>query len=209
MSWKPIYLQSFSNQNPSLSRPMGPAMGPAMIRSLAKSKVLFGARLISASGSARNATLLTEIASLLDNQPDAETGFEVDGLDRIADGAPTAEDEGDVICEIDWFGGFLDSVNWWRSAAESLLMSNKCMSSPDPDFAEQGEEIFRLLGDVLMAYVPAQREWIYADDQERGASMELLKRYRLFTRYVCAFARELFPGTSYDPINLAPLLDRA
>jgi hypothetical protein len=174
------------------------------IQSAIRRKAYFGV------GLSEELNALNEISRLLDNRPNAQTGFEVETLDRIADGVPTADDEGDVICDVEWFGGFLNSVNWWSSAAESLLRKHyRHGTSPDPAFAEQGEEIFRLLGDVLMAYVPAQREWVYADDLDREASMELLKRYRLFTRYVCAFAQELFPGTSYAPINLAHLLERA
>jgi hypothetical protein len=174
------------------------------IQSAIRRKAYFGVGL----GEERNA--LNEIAWLLDNRPSAQTDFEVEELDRIADGAATEEDRGDVICEVQWFEGFLDSVDWWSTAVGSLLRKHhKFGSSPDPASAEQGEEIFRLLGDVLMAYVPAKREWIYADELDREASMELLKRYRLFTRYVCAFAQKLFPGTPHTPINLAPLLERA
>jgi hypothetical protein len=133
----------------------------------------------------------------------------VEGLDRIADGVAT-EDDSSAVCDGAWFDDVLASLDWWRDAAEALLTNDEeYYESPNPAFSQQREEILRLLGDVLMAYVPAQREQvIYADETGGPASLELLKRYRLFTPYVCAFAQELFPGTSYAPINLARLIPR-
>jgi hypothetical protein len=154
---------------------------------------------------------LSAIAWLLDHRPYDQLSFEVEELDRIADGVATEDDLSEISCDEEWFDDILKSVDWWRHAAEALLSNDrKYYDSPNPAFAQQREEILRLLSDVLLAYVPAQQEQlIYAGDLGGPASLELLKRYRLFGRYVCAFAQKLFPGTSHTPIDLSPFLERA
>ncbi len=148
---------------------------------------------------------LTTIAWLMDYMPGLELKLELDQLDRIADGMATKEDE---ECFVDdGVDGVLPALDWWRHASESLLDHPERKFIPEPTFAHHREAILKLLNDALAAIVPAWQEGCeFSDDcsREGGATRELLKRYRRFTRYVCAFAQERFPDA-----NLKELLERS
>jgi hypothetical protein len=170
---------------------------------------------------------LKNIARMLDrgNDVSAFRCYDVEEFDRLLDGKATEEDF-DSFLQPDWWWEFRDTLAWWEDVAGHLLENNRYDCSPDPLFAQQRAELFRLLNDVYCAYVPHIREQLKYDDRDvtmlggtyeehaarwYSASLELLKRYGLYTRYVRAFAQELFPSTlsGYGDVNLAPLLERA
>jgi hypothetical protein len=100
-----------------------------------------------------------------------------------------------------WFDDFLPSLNWWRMLASAALEGHNPESGedqfgPHPTFWHHRETLSRLLRDVMLAYVPAEQELsAYSKDwrDKRAATIELLKRYRLYTRYVESFAMEVWP----------------
>ncbi len=63
-------------------------------------------------------------------------------------------------------------------------------------YEDKKRNLIALLNDVLSCYAAAFAESglsLSASDRI-PAGMEMLKRYRLFTRYVCAFAKEVWPN---------------
>ena len=115
------------------------------------------------------------------------------------------------------FGGeyleqrFHDDLDFWE-----LVILEIMVNSDEDDFGASPEKIARrekLLGlrsEVLNAYLATFREgYLFgacADGsviREAPASIELLKRYRLFTRGVCEAAKEVWPN-----VNLQALFDQ-
>jgi len=97
-----------------------------------------------------------------------------------------------------WLGELLPSLQWWMDLSESALSSRDPAydTKPDPAFAHHRKALSDLLADVFSAYVPAMQEGpSYAEDWSwrHTASLELAKRYHLYTRHVSAFAVEAWP----------------
>lgn len=114
-------------------------------------------------------------------------------MDRIADGLEM-EDESVLVCRDGWFEGFLDSLTRWRRLVQALLADHHkeldTPLEPNPATERQREALLALHHDTLIAYGPAwQEDWFFTADWDgKGeAARELLKRYRMFTRYVCGF----------------------
>ena len=151
--------------------------------------------------------LLCVIARMMENE--RALHFKIDELDRIADGLEM-EDDSILWDRSYWFDNFLPSLNWWKDISDILLGSKDTDYKflPEPAFAHHCGALAKLLNDVLAAFSLAWQEGCYFSDYrltENGeATRELLKRYRLFTRYVGTFAMEIWPD-----VNLKGLLNRA
>jgi hypothetical protein len=91
----------------------------------------------------------------------------------------------------------LPAISWWIQVANSLLYGRSMDGMPfEPGFEEEKAKLQALLSDVLSSYPAALAEGpFYSNSPSRRApaAMELLKRYRLYTRYVWAFGREMWP----------------
>ena len=103
--------------------------------------------------------------------------------------------------QFEWLDGFLPNLNMWISISDSILGSTD-QAKPDPKFDEQRTELNRLLTAVLSAYPLAVMEGPLYSEEEYPirASHELLKRYWAYTRYVCAFAQQVWPDVKMDKL---------
>jgi hypothetical protein len=135
--------------------------------------------------------------------------FTLDELDAIVEGNNTEDLEsscGDGF----YLHSILSAINWWTNVAQDIAGGNGMEAKfVVPEYEGQKRTVIALLNDVLSSYAAAFAESPYycSDDVSSGrvpAGMELMKRYRLFTRYVCAFAKEVWPD-----VNLEWLLKQA
>jgi len=127
--------------------------------------------------------ILSEFASDLPH-----VRFTGEQLDLIVSGEQDEEMESS-FADGYYLSYVLPALNWWIELAETLST-----------FQKRGTErtkLVPLLNDVLSSYTNAVAEGpCYSTAQTRRvpASMELLKRYRLYTRSVCALAQQICPG---------------
>jgi hypothetical protein len=77
---------------------------------------------------------------------------------------------------------------------------DKTLLLPRPDNEKERNEICKLLSDVYGAYVPALKSGYSFDRNwdDNGAGLNLLKRYRLFTRSVCTLAQQVWPQANME-----------
>jgi hypothetical protein len=133
--------------------------------------------------------------------------FTVAELELIVKGEDTKDLESSLADGI-YMQGILPAIEWWIQVADCLLCGTGIKSKfADEEFEEQRTKLLSLLNDVLSSYSAALAEgtWYSLHNADRvPAGVELLKRYRLYTRYVCAFAREIWPN-----LNLEWLLKQA
>lgn len=132
-------------------------------------------------------------------------GFSVAELDEIADEKNTEAHlksvaDGVYLCSL------LPSIDWWVGISTCLSFGRSAAGIyGDPAFKKQRDRLLPLLNDTLTSYAPAlavtQR---YSDSDGGAASLELLKRYRLFTRAVCEFARDVWPDVKLDWLYQQP-----
>jgi hypothetical protein len=130
--------------------------------------------------------------------------FSIDQLDRIADGK--MDDEEDVLTEeFAWLKDLRTCLGWWEDTATGLLDAHEPEHSqllPRTDTEKERNEVCELLSDVYGAYVPALKSGYSFDRNwdDNGARLNLLKRYRLFTRCVCTLAQQVWPGVNMDSL---------
>jgi hypothetical protein len=137
---------------------------------------------------------IVRLAWGIESLPD-RAAFTVANLDAIL--------EGDT--SIDRFGGLADGlylqnmlprINWWIAMAEALTFGNTqggiyC----DPAQADKRGVLLSLLPSVFDGYVAALgNTQYYTEDDDFGAHLEFLKRYRMFTKFVGSWAAELWPN---------------
>jgi hypothetical protein len=150
---------------------------------------------------------LCAIAAMMANE--RAINLEISELNRIADGLEM-EDDSILVDRSYWFDHILESLNWWWLVSDTVLCSKWESGDklcPEPAFANHREALLKLLDDTLTAFVPALQESHHftADWIRKGeATRELLKKYRMYTRYVSTFAQEVWPDA-----NMRPLLNRA
>jgi hypothetical protein len=164
---------------------------------IAKCKVFFG---VEADGPDHP---LVQIAFLIDRKYDFDFRLRVDELDAIADEEIYEDLRYSMMARYDWFEDFLPVLNWWMSVSDSLLGSTEAGDElrPEPTFFHHRQALAKLMGGVMEAFVPAMQEGQFYSEgwaEVATASQELLKRYRLYTRYVCCFAQELFPNVNLE-----------
>jgi hypothetical protein len=132
-------------------------------------------------------------------------GFSVAELDEIADGKNTEvhlESVGDGV----YLFSLLPSIDWWAGISTCLSLGRSTAGIyGDPACEEHRKRILPLLNDVLTSYAPALAvTQLYSDSYGGAASMELLKRYRIFTRAVCDFAHDVWPDVDLDWLYQQP-----
>lgn len=104
---------------------------------------------------------------------------------------------------------FLSAIEWWIDVSKAIAIGRGELL-PDlynPEFKEHRAKLIFLLNDTLSSYAAALAEQAEFSDESWSwapASIELLKRYRRYTQYVCSFAQEMWPS-----VNFGWLLDRA
>ena len=117
-------------------------------------------------------------------------------------------DKASFFCEIasfphEWFDDFLPALNWWRAVGDVALETSLDQNElgPDPALKEQRHTLSRLLADVLQAFLPALQESspYSAEFASNGdEAIELLKRYRLYTRAVEQLVLHVWPMITID-----------
>jgi hypothetical protein len=131
--------------------------------------------------------------------------FSVAELDEIADGKNTEshiEGAGDGV----YLYSILPSIDWWVGISSCLSFGRNAKGVyGDPAFKEQRERLLPLLNDVLTSYTPALAASQRFSDSDGGAlNLKLLKRYAIFRRAVCDFARDVWPDVNLDWIYQQP-----
>jgi hypothetical protein len=132
-------------------------------------------------------------------------GFSAAELDEIADGKNTEvhlENAGDGV----YLYSLLPSIDWWVGISSGLSFGRSAKGIyGDPTFKEQRERLLPLLNDVLTSYTPAlaasQR---FSDSCGDALNLELLKRYAIFRRSVCDFARDVWPDVNLNWLYQRP-----
>jgi hypothetical protein len=127
--------------------------------------------------------------------------FTVAELELIVQGEDTKDLESSLADGI-YMQEILSAIEWWISVADCLLCGTGIKSKfADAEFEEQRTKLLSLLNDVLSSYSAALAEGTFYSRHNSlrvPAGVELLKRYRLYTRYVCAFARETWPDVNFE-----------
>lgn len=133
------------------------------------------------------------LASCYENLP-TPLGCPVETLDTFE--TTVERRAGQFACRIG-ITGILPCLNWWIQVAEAL-------ATHDPAFEKQRVGIIPLLNDVLSSYAAAFAETEryagadYSESEPCTAHLELFRRYRIFTKYLCYFADELWPDVELD-----------
>jgi hypothetical protein len=102
-----------------------------------------------------------------------------------------------------WIGDFLPSLNWWieLSHAGLEIQNTDGDCRPNLAFFDRRVTLSHLLADVMAAFVPALLDTsTYAEDwlDREAATLDLLKRYRLYAENVEAFVLEVLPDVDRE-----------
>jgi hypothetical protein len=140
--------------------------------------------------------------------------FSVDTLDGIVAGKSDTKsvEEGfknDYYLDGRGFKGaqylveILPSLGWWVKVTMALSYSGYAQDLLDfePVFEREKTKLLELLSDVLSSFAAALAEntsFSNSSSKLAPASIELLKRYRLYTRAVCDVAEEAWPIVDLD-----------
>lgn len=134
--------------------------------------------------------------------------FPVDMLDAILDGKEdTATIEAGFVAGC-YLHSILPALDWWIDISKAFsLGSHTGSAGHDRRFEKNKAKLLKLLNDALCSYTAALSET--GDFSEplslrTPAALELLKRYRLYTRAVCATAQKIWPN-----VDLGWLLKQA
>lgn len=145
------------------------------------------------------------LAWSLEHLPNHLTGFSVEELDEIAAGENTEQhlvNVGDGT----YLDGVLPCLNWWIGVAEGLTFGRSIEGTwADPTFEGQRKKLLTLLNDTLSSYAAALAVTLhYSKYSPSESGLELLKRYRIYTRAVCDFAREVWPEVNLEWLYTQP-----
>jgi hypothetical protein len=119
----------------------------------------------------------------------------IDELDAIVEGKDTGDLESSIADGI-YLTHVLPAIDWWIDVALDVAGGNGmeyefCI----PAYDVQKRNLLTLLNDALSSYSAALAEVAFHCNSERiPAGMELLRRYRMLTQYVCSFAQEVWPN---------------
>ena len=123
--------------------------------------------------------------------------FSVHELDEIVDGLL------DDPMEVDPDGGYLISFwnyfDWWLRVSEELgdgLVPQSGHGVTNPAFERYKARLRELEVDVLKSFPDAHLAEPGFHDHRLLPQLELLKRYRLFTRFLSRTAKQLWPNES-------------
>jgi hypothetical protein len=121
--------------------------------------------------------------------------FTVEELDAIVESKDTEDLESSCADGI-YLQSMLPAIKWWLDVAQDMAGGNGMKHDFwTPVYEDQKHNLLALLNDVLSSYAAAFAEarLSFSALPKIPAGMEMLKRYRLFTRYVCDFAKEVWP----------------
>ncbi|HTV54037.1 MAG TPA: hypothetical protein VMI06_03900 [Terriglobia bacterium] len=156
--------------------------------------------------------ILKEIADLIKERSHGNSIHSVtlQELDLIADYVPPAagrwrlesipdtiylDDAGTCICNV------LPSLDWWRQVAACLAQVGQDDDlNPSATLKPCRQKLLSLLDDTLRAYVSAESQGPSYEYSDGDATLELLRRYRLYTRYIVELAQRTWPLANLDPL---------
>jgi len=134
--------------------------------------------------------------------------FPVSYLDEVIEGkADVVEQLEKDMADGYYLHSILPAIEWWIGVTNALALGRgKRWVVENPRFEKRKSKLLQLLNDALSSYAAALAEGIYfSESLERSpAGVELLKRYRLYTRAVCATAQKIWPD-----VDLGWLLKQA
>jgi hypothetical protein len=126
----------------------------------------------------------------------------IDELDEIVEGknADAMESSfpgGSYLLDV------LPALDWWVECTKALSLGKSTdWIDFHPVFEREKSKLIELLNDALSSYAAALAEASFYSDTKFGqaapAGLELLRKYRLYTRHVCAVAREMWPDVNLD-----------
>ena len=127
-------------------------------------------------------------------------------LDQLVNGELTAKLPGKLQLWTEWVFGFNDSMLWYESLYCCALteLKERDPEKAEPEIERRLAELTLLSGEAFEAYAPA-REENYKDlltnstsEMPITATLELARRYRLYTRYVESLVMEVWPEINRD-----------
>jgi hypothetical protein len=139
---------------------------------------------------------IVRLAACLERLP-SRTSFTVAELDAILEGDTSIERFGSLP-DGSYLQNMLPRINWWVSVSRALTFGNTqggifC----DPTQADKRDVLLSLLPPVFDGYVAALRNTQhYTEDDDYCVHLEFLKRYRILTKFICAWAEELWPNAN-------------
>lgn len=158
---------------------------------------------IDAFGAEYDIEALENLASLIVHDDSTKRmRFTVLELDEIAKGKELPR-QCSHMGDGHYLHGLFSSLGWWKSVAEQLTSGRESVYA-DPQFRKEREKGLKLLAEVFSGIVPAMAQTMfYTETDSLEPHIELLRRYRRFTRHVCTWARKVWPE-----VNLQRLLKR-
>jgi hypothetical protein len=120
-------------------------------------------------------------------------------LDEIAEGKHTEIHIGRV-CDGLYLQYMLPQINWWVQVAEALTFGGTMKGVyADPAYKEMRTELLSLLNATFSSYTAAiAATQYYSDSDDSTVHFDLLKRYRMLTKFVCSWAKQLWPKVDLD-----------
>lgn len=143
--------------------------------------------------------VITELADCGNYRP--TLCLPVDLLDEIIEGKADTKSLEDDFLSGCYLHEILPSLDWWMDISNTISHGRFDRSTNvQTVFDKHKDRLIELLNDALCQYTSALAEsnnFRDRDSDEAPASIELLKRYRLYTRAVCAFAKEVWPEVEF------------
>jgi hypothetical protein len=133
-------------------------------------------------------------------------GFPLEELDEIVDNPENDPDSGGykfVTCA----SSVLTAIGWWTDVMTAITFGGYDSDDIDfqPAFLQRKSELMGLLNDALSCYASALAEDCYFEtpgsarkSTKNTATVELLRRYRIYTRAVCSVAKDAWPEGDLD-----------
>jgi hypothetical protein len=141
----------------------------------------------------------TTLAECFENRPTLT--IPVEHLDEIVAGTYDNVQELEAgFAEGHYLHAFLPALEWWIDVSKALTVANVINLVNEEPFAAETKQdpgLVKLLNDALSIYAAAlgeAPEFSGAYYRPMPATMEFLRRYRMYTRAVCAFAQQVWPN---------------
>jgi hypothetical protein len=148
---------------------------------------------------------LAYIASAINKRERSTLPCTLQDLDEIADGQH-AEHWREELGDGTHLESFLDSLDWWVfvfGCASKGLMEPHDSWGGDPAFVSQRAHGLALYRATLDAYCEALAitDSFAGLDRDVYAHLKFVQSYRVFTRYVCSFAQEVWPAVDFTRLR--------
>lgn len=130
----------------------------------------------------------------------------VQSLDEIVEGT-NLERHAERLADGTYLSSLLDVINWWRGVEHALVYGrNSDIICPAPEFQSDFASMLRLRRIVFEGFMAADEStWHYLDgEDELTAGFELLKNYRIYTRFVVDLAKKIWPEVNLEWLESRP-----